>query len=419
MIGLRADEERVVEVSALVNTDDLRFGDSVLLNRVSGILMEKLPTYEAQDLILQEVPDISFNDIGGQSQQVEQIRDAIETPYLYPDEYKEFDLSPPKGILLYGPPGCGKTMMASAIANNLAKRIREKTGRDDVRGYFINVKGPELLNKYVGETERKIREVFQKARDKSKEGVPVVIFFDEMDSLFRSRGMGISSDMESTVVPTFLAEIDGIEGLRDVIVIGASNRQDLLDPAVLRPGRLDVKIKVDRPTEDDAIDIFSKYLCIGIPIDSELLAEYDGDEKKALDSVILAAINEMYMTTDDNKFIEVTYARGEREMLYFKDFVSGAMIRNIVDRAKKSAVKRLIKNSSKGSGEKGLRLDDLIQAIREEYKENEDLPNTTNPDDWAKISGRKGERIVNIRAMTDEPEKKKKEIKTVKGGAYL
>ena len=419
LIGLRADEERVVEVSALVNTDDLRFGDSVLLNRVSGILMEKLPTYEAQDLILQEVPDISFNDIGGQSQQVEQIRDAIETPYLYPDEYKEFDLSPPKGILLYGPPGCGKTMMASAIANNLAKRIREKTGRDDVRGYFINVKGPELLNKYVGETERKIREVFQKARDKSKEGVPVVIFFDEMDSLFRSRGMGISSDMESTVVPTFLAEIDGIEGLRDVIVIGASNRQDLLDPAVLRPGRLDVKIKVDRPTEDDAIDIFSKYLCIGIPIDSELLTEYDGDEKKALDSVILAAINEMYMTTDDNKFIEVTYARGEREMLYFKDFVSGAMIRNIVDRAKKSAVKRLIKNSSKGSGEKGLRLDDLIQAIREEYKENEDLPNTTNPDDWAKISGRKGERIVNIRAMTDEPEKKKKEIKTVKGGAYL
>ena len=419
LIGLRADEERVVEVSALVNTDDLRFGDSVLLNRVSGILMEKLPTYETQDLILQEVPDISFNDIGGQIEQVEQIRDAIETPYLYPDEYKEFDLSPPKGILLYGPPGCGKTMMASAIANNLAKRIREKTGRDDVRGYFINVKGPELLNKYVGETERKIREVFQKARDKSKEGVPVVIFFDEMDSLFRSRGMGISSDMESTVVPTFLAEIDGIEGLRDVIVIGASNRQDLLDPAVLRPGRLDVKIKVDRPTEDDAIDIFSKYLCIGIPIDSELLAEYDGDEKKALDSVILAAINEMYMTTDDNKFIEVTYARGEREMLYFKDFVSGAMIRNIVDRAKKSAVKRLIKNSSKGSGEKGLRLDDLIQAIREEYKENEDLPNTTNPDDWAKISGRKGERIVNIRAMTDEPEKKKKEIKTVKGGAYL
>ena len=419
LIGLRADEERVVEVSALVNTNDLRFGDSVLLNRVSGILMEKLPTYEAQDLILQEVPDISFNDIGGQIEQVEQIRDAIETPYLYPDEYKEFDLSPPKGILLYGPPGCGKTMMASAIANNLAKRIREKTGRDDVRGYFINVKGPELLNKYVGETERKIREVFQKARDKSKEGVPVVIFFDEMDSLFRSRGMGISSDMESTIVPTFLAEIDGIEGLRDVIVIGASNRQDLLDPAVLRPGRLDVKIKVDRPTEDDAIDIFSKYLCIGIPIDSELLAEYDGDEKKALDSVILAAINEMYMTTDDNKFIEVTYARGEREMLYFKDFVSGAMIRNIVDRAKKSAVKRLIKNSSKGSGEKGLRLDDLIQAIREEYKENEDLPNTTNPDDWAKISGRKGERIVNIRAMTDEPEKKKKEIKTVKGGAYL
>merc|ERR1712000_453478 len=261
LISLRADEERVVEVSERVKVSDLKFGDAVLLNRVSGILMEKLPKYEIEDLMLEEVPDISFNEIGGQDEQIENIRDAIETPYLYPEEYKEFDLSPPKGILLYGPPGCGKTMMASAIANNLAKRIREKTGRDDVKGYFINVKGPELLNKYVGETERKIREVFQKARDKSKEGVPVVIFFDEMDSLFRSRGMGISSDMESTVVPTFLAEIDGIEGLRDVIVIGASNRQDLLDPAVLRPGRLDIKIKVARPeTEEDARDIFSKYL---------------------------------------------------------------------------------------------------------------------------------------------------------------
>ncbi len=418
LIGLRADEERVVEISEQIDVTDLKFGDSVLLNRTSGVLMEKLPKYEVQDLMLEKIPDVSFDDIGGQDQQLENIRDAIETPYLYPDEYKEFDLLPPKGILLYGPPGCGKTMMASAIANNLAKRIREKTGREDVQGYFINVKGPELLNKYVGETERKIREVFQKARDKSKEGVPVVIFFDEMDSLFRSRGMGISSDMESTVVPTFLAEIDGIEGLRDVVVIGASNRQDLLDPAVLRPGRLDVKIKVDRPTEEEARDIFSKYLGVGLPIDSELLSEYD-DEQKALDSIIRIATEEMYSTTEDNRFIEVTYARGEREMLYFKDFVSGAMIRNIVDRAKKAAVKRLIENSSTELGRKGLRLEDLKGATREEYKENEDLPNTTNPDDWAKISGRKGERIVNIRAMTDEPEKRKKEIKTIKGGAYL
>ena len=417
LISLRADEERVVEVSERVKVSDLKFGDAVLLNRVSGILMEKLPKYEIEDLMLEEVPDISFNEIGGQDEQIENIRDAIETPYLYPEEYKEFDLSPPKGILLYGPPGCGKTMMASAIANNLAKRIREKTGREDVKGYFINVKGPELLNKYVGETERKIREVFQKARDKSKEGVPVVIFFDEMDSLFRSRGMGISSDMESTVVPTFLAEIDGIEGLRDVIVIGASNRQDLLDPAVLRPGRLDIKIKVARPeTEEDARDIFSKYLRPDLPIAPETVAKYDNDPQQAIDHLIQTAVGEMYTATDDNKFIEVTYARGEREMLYFKDFISGAMIRNIVDRAKKSAIKRLI---DEGDGGRGLRLEDIKSAIQEEYKENEDLPNTTNPDDWAKISGRKGERIVNIRAMTNEPERKKKEVKAVKGGAYL
>ncbi|MDP6746435.1 MAG: proteasome ATPase [Candidatus Poribacteria bacterium] len=417
LISLRADEERVVEVSEQVKVSDLKFGDAVLLNRVSGILMEKLPKYEIEDLMLEEVPDISFNEIGGQDEQIENIRDAIETPYLYPEEYKEFNLSPPKGILLYGPPGCGKTMMASAIANNLAKRIREKTGREDVKGYFINVKGPELLNKYVGETERKIREVFQKARDKSKEGVPVVIFFDEMDSLFRSRGMGISSDMESTVVPTFLAEIDGIEGLRDVIVIGASNRQDLLDPAVLRPGRLDIKIKVARPeTEEEARDIFSKYLRPDLPIAPETVAEHDNNSQQAIDHLIKTAVGEMYTTTDDNKFIEVTYARGEREMLYFKDFISGAMIRNIVDRAKKSAIKRLI---DKGDEGKGLHLEDIKSAIQEEYKENEDLPNTTNPDDWAKISGRKGERIVNIRAMTNEPEHKKKEVKAVKGGAYL
>jgi len=417
LISLRADEERVVEVSERVKVSDLKFGDAVLLNRVSGILMEKLPEHEIEDLMLEEVPDISFNEIGGQDEQIENIRDAIETPYLYPEEYKEFDLSPPKGILLYGPPGCGKTMMASAIANNLAKRIREKTGREDVKGYFINVKGPELLNKYVGETERKIREVFQKARDKSKEGVPVVIFFDEMDSLFRSRGMGISSDMESTVVPTFLAEIDGIEGLRDVIVIGASNRQDLLDPAVLRPGRLDIKIKVARPeTEEDARDIFSKYLRPDLPIAPETVAKYDNDPQQAIDHLIQTAVGEMYTATDDNKFIEVTYARGEREMLYFKDFISGAMIRNIVDRAKKTAIKRLIDEGDEG---KGLRLEDIKTAIQEEYKENEDLPNTTNPDDWAKISGRKGERIVNIRAMTNEPERKKKEVKAIKGGAYL
>ena len=416
LVNMRADEERVVEISDPLDKEELKFGDNVMLNPITGMVMEKLPKLEVEDLLLEEVPDIRYSDIGGLNEQIEAIRDAIETPYLYPDEYKEFQLKPPKGVLLYGPPGCGKTLIAKAVANSLAARVREQTGRDDVESYFINIKGPELLNKYVGETERKIREVFQKAKDKSKEGVPVIIFFDEMDSLFRSRGMGISSDMESTVVPQFLAEIDGVEGLRDVVVIGASNRQDLLDPAVLRPGRLDIKIKVDRPEAEGAKDIFSIYLTPDLPIAPSVLEKFDGDREKAAQSLSEQAIEQMYATTDENKFIEVTYNRGERETLYFKDFASGAMIENIVDRAKKMAIKRLIDSEGK---EKGIALDDLEMAIQEEYKENEDLPNTTNPDDWAKISGRKGDRIVNIKALTHEPEPKRRDVRTVKGGAYL
>lgn len=417
VVSLRTDEEQVVRISAALKDEILKTGDSVLLNHTSGMLLEKLPKRELDDLLLEKVPDISYADIGGLDTQIEAIRDAIEMPYLYPDEYREFDLTPPKGVLLYGPPGCGKTLIARAVANNLAESIRQKTGRNNVRGYFINIKGPELLNKYVGETERKIREVFQKARDKSKEGYPVVIFFDEMDSLFRSRGMGISSDMESTLVPQFLAEIDGVENLRDVIVIGASNRQDLLDPAVLRPGRLDIKIKIDRPNIDGAKDIFAIYLTSDLPFAQEEVDKFNGDTASISEHFISAAVDEMYATTDDNKFIEVTYTRGERETLFFKDFVSGAMIRNIVSRAKKTAIKRLIDSEGK---KKGISLDDLKTAIREEYRENEDLPNTTNPDDWAKISGRKGEKIVNIRALINEPEPRKRpDVRVSKGGTYL
>ena len=417
IVSLRADEERVVEISEPLREETLKLGDNVLLNHSTGMIMEKLPKTEVEDLLLEVVPDISYSDIGGLDDQIEAIRDAIETPYLYPDEYKEFALTPPKGILLYGPPGCGKTLIAKAVAHSLATRVRQQTGRDDIKGYFINIKGPELLNKYVGETERKIREVFQKASEKSKEGVPVIIFFDEMDSLFRSRGMGISSDMESTLVPQFLAEIDGVESLRDVVVVGASNRQDLLDPAVLRPGRLDIKIKIDRPTAEGAKDIFAKYLTPDLPIAPSELEPFGNDGEKTVQHLIDQAIDEMYATTEENKFIEVTYARGERDILYFKDFVSGAMIENIVSRAKKMAIKRLISSDGK---EKGMTFDNLKSAIQEEYKENEDLPNTTNPDDWAKISGRKGEKIVNIRALVNESERnKRKDVRVIKGGAYL
>ena len=417
VISLRTDEEQVVRISEALRDETLKTGDSVLLNHTSGMLLEKLPKRELDDLLLEEVPDISYADIGGLDNQIEAIRDAIEMPYLYPNEYKEFDLTPPKGVLLYGPPGCGKTLIARAVANCLAERVRQQTNREDIRGYFINIKGPELLNKYVGETERKIREVFLKAREKSKEGFPVVIFFDEMDSLFRSRGMGISSDMESTLVPQFLAEIDGVDNLRDVIVIGASNRQDLLDPAVLRPGRLDIKIKIDRPNLDGAKDIFSIYLTPDLPFAKEEIERFDGNTVDITEHLISEAVDEMYATTEENRFIEVTYTRGERETLFFKDFVSGAMIRNIVSRAKKMAIKRLISSERK---EKGISLDDLKTAIREEYRENEDLPNTTNPDDWAKISGRKGEKIVNIRALINEPETRRNpDMRVSTGGTYL
>lgn len=417
IVSLRTDEERVVRIAESLKEVPLKTGDNVLLNHTTSMLMEKLPKREVEDLLLEEVPDIGYTDIGGLDTQIEAIRDAIELPYLYPKEYEEFNLSPPKGVLLYGPPGCGKTLIARAVASSIAERVRKESGNDEVRGYFINIKGPELLNKYVGETERKIREVFQKARDKSREGFPVIIFFDEMDSLFRSRGMGISSDMESTLVPQFLSEIDGVENLRDVIVIGASNRQDLLDPAVLRPGRLDIKIKIDRPNEEGAKDIFAIYLTPELPFAEHSCQQFAGDTQAVADHFIDEAVREMYATTDDNRFIEVTYARGERETLFFKDFVSGAMIENIVSRAKKAAIKRFI--GSNGT-DKGMCLDDLKAAIREEYHENEDLPNTTNPDDWAKISGRKGEKIVNIRALINEPARdKKQDTRVTRGGTFL
>jgi proteasome-associated ATPase len=344
---------------------------------------------------------------------VQILRDAIELPYLHPEVFAEHKLHPPKGILLYGPPGCGKTLIAKAVANSLAKRIEERSGRQ-TPAYFLNVKGPELLNKYVGETEHKIREVFKRAREKASEDVPVVIFFDEMDSLFRMRGSGISSDMEATVVAQFLSEIDGVESLKNVIVIGASNRQDLIDPAVLRPGRLDLKVKVSRPDKAAAFEIFTKYFTPDLPLHATMSQRYGSDLARAVEQMLRETIEKMYSTGDENKFLEVTYAKGEREIFYFKDFSSGAMIENIVARAKKMAVKRLI-----DSGERGIRVEDLHTAVRDEFKENEDLPNTTNPDDWARISGRKGERIINVRTLITGISRKERSIENVDSGQYL
>jgi proteasome-associated ATPase len=392
----RADEERVCELADSLLGMKLRPGDTLLMDPRAGLLVEKLPRPEVEDLLLEEVPDISYDDVGGLDSQIEQIADAVELPFLHAELFAEHKLPAPKGILLYGPPGCGKTLIAKAVANSLAKKVAERVGGPTgARGqsYFINIKGPELLNKYVGETERQIRLVFQRAREKSEEGWPVIVFFDEMDSMFRTRGTGISSDMESTIVPQLLAEIDGVEGLRNVIVIGATNREDLIDPAILRPGRLDVKIKIERPNADAARQIFHRYLTDDIPLSATEIASH-ASLTAALDSMIDQTVEAMYATDETNRFLEVTYQNGEKEILYYKDFSSGAMIENIVRRAKKLAIKRLI-----AGGERGVCTQDLLASIRQEYKEHEDLPNTTNPDDWAKISGKKGERIVFIRTL--------------------
>jgi proteasome-associated ATPase len=412
----RADEERVCELSAELMLEKLRAGDHVLMEGRSGLLLEKLPRPEVEELVLEEVPDVSYDDVGGLDDQIEMIKDAIELPYLYGDLFKEHELQPPKGILLYGPPGCGKTLIAKAVANSLSKRVAEKTGNTGAKSYFLNIKGPELLNKYVGETERQIRLIFQRAREKSEEGNPVIVFFDEMDSLFRTRGTGISSDIESTIVPQLLAEIDGVELLKNVIVIGASNREDLIDPAILRPGRLDVKIKIERPDVSSAKQIFLQYLTTNLPIGDAELKRAGGDPEKAVKYMVDQAVEHMYDEGDDNKFLEVTYQNGDKELLYFKDFSSGAMIENIVRRAKKLSIKRSI-----AGDEMGIITTDLTESIRQEFREHEDLPNTTNPDDWAKISGKKGERIVYVRTILSKGDKDEggRQIERVTTGQYL
>ncbi|MDQ1290985.1 MAG: proteasome-associated ATPase [Nitrospirota bacterium] len=412
LVTLHFDEEKVAELADPLLVERLSVGDHLLYDPRSGYVIEKLPKSESEELVLEEVPDVDYEHIGGLQKELEHVRDAVELPFLHAELFADFKLSAPKGVLLYGPPGCGKTLIAKAVANSIAKKLGHLTGKE-IRSYFLHVKGPELLNKYVGESERQVREVFKKAKERAADGNPVIVFFDEMDALFRTRGTGISSDIESTIVPQFLSEIDGVERLRNVIVIGASNRQDLIDPAVLRAGRLDVKVKVGRPDAAAARDIFSKYVSTELPFAPEELAQHGGDRKALVEKLTTLTVDAMYAASEENKFIEVTYANGEKEVLYFKDFASGALIEGIVSRAKKYAVKRAIAKEGVG-----LRSEDLIRAIREEFKEHEDLPNTTNPDDWAKVAGKKGEKIVHLRTISGGPTESR-QIETVTTGHYL
>jgi proteasome-associated ATPase len=410
----RGDDELVATLSGSLLDEPIRAGDPLLIDPRSNVALEKLPKEEVEELVLEEIPDVSYEDIGGLEGQIEAIRDAVELPFLYAELFQEHQLEAPKGVLLYGPPGCGKTLIAKAVARSLADKVKERTGRQDAHSYFLNIKGPELLNKYVGETERQIRQIFQRAKERSEEGLPVIVFFDEMDSIFRTRGSGISSDVESTIVPQLLSELDGVETLKNVIVIGASNREDLIDPAILRPGRLDVKIKIERPNAGQSADIMSKYLNPSVPIHPEDVDRAKGDVKSATARMIQSTVDRMYSEADDNRFLEVTYASGDKEILYFKDFNSGAMIENIVRRAKKEAIKRFL-----STGEKGIKSEDLSRAIRDEFKENEDLPNTTNPDDWARISGKKGERIVYVRTLLGDGDSEGRQVERVSAGQYL
>ncbi len=390
LVGAPGDDEQVYTLGQELIDAGVRVGDAVVVDTRSHFALQIVEKPEVSSLLLEEVPDITYSDIGGLSDQIGQIQDAVELPFEHPQLYTEHGLKPPKGILLYGPPGCGKTLIAKAVANSLADRSGAGAGR---KTYFLNIKGPELLDKYVGETERQLRIIFARAREKASAGFPVVVFFDEMESLFRTRGTGKSSDVETTIVPQLLTEIDGVEKLDNVIVIGASNREDLIDPAILRPGRLDVKIRIERPDAAAASDIFEKYITADLPLHPSVL-EGHASRAEAVAALIGYCVERMYAQTPENEFVEVTYADGSKEVLHFSDFASGAMIHNIVDRAKKGAIKTLL-----DSGERGLRREHFAAAIAEEFSEHEDLPNTTNPDEWARISGRKGERVTHLRMM--------------------
>ncbi|WP_175557503.1 proteasome ATPase [Raineyella antarctica] len=366
LVSTGTDREEVLHRAASLDAEHLRVGQALLVDTKAGLALDRVPTTDVADLILEETPDVAYEDIGGLGPQIEQIRDAVELPFKHRELFGTYDLTPPKGILLYGPPGCGKTMIAKAVAHSLSGE-----GGAEGRSYFFNIKGPQLLNKYVGESERQIRVVFQRARDKATTGAPVVIFFDEMESIFRTRGTGLSSDVETTIVPQLLAEIDGVEQLANVIVIGASNREDMIDPAILRPGRFDVKVRIRRPDRAAARDIFTRYLSDRVPIRA-------GESREVM---VAAALDRLYATDASAEVFEITYASGATATIRYGDLASGALIESIVARAKKLAIKEVL-----AGGPTGVSTEQLLRATQIQFADHTDLP-TADPADWARIIG--------------------------------
>lgn len=379
----------VARISGALDADTLTTGDSVTYDSRMQMVTSLVPSTDAQELVLEEVPDITYSNIGGLSSQIALMRDAVELPFLHPEVYREHELTPPKGILLYGPPGNGKTLIAKAVANSLATRAAELSGKSKKTGYFLNIKGPELLDKYVGETERQIRDIFSAAREKAQAGNPVVVFFDEMESLFRTRGTGRSSDVETTIVPQLLAEIDGVESLDNVIVIGATNREDMIDPAVLRPGRLDVKIRINRPDRVGATEIFALYLTEGLPINDEEVTRA-GSKQAGIETMIETVVDALFSADPKNRYIRVNLENGVSRWLTRGDFLSGAVVRNIVDHAKKQAIKSFL-----AGGAKGITTQHLLEAARVEFEDQVEVPQISEIQDVLSTLNVR-QRVINV-----------------------
>jgi proteasome-associated ATPase len=386
---------RVVVRSTDLLESPLKVGDEVRMEPSYRVALEQFAQRQVRDYYLEEVPEIPWEKIGGQEEAIRLIRDTIEMPLLYPELYARFEKKSLKGILLYGPPGCGKTLIGKATAYNLTREYRDRTQRE-VKEYFMYINGPKILNMWLGESERIVREIFAQAREKAGEGYLVFIFIDEAESILRTRSSGRYLNIANTVVPQFAAEMDGLVALENVVVMLTSNRPDYIDPAILRPERIDRKVKIGRPDRRAARDIVSIYLHPAIPLDPDVVREQGGDMGAARDALIDGAIAQLFRRNEDTEFLEVHLRNGSVETLYWKDLLSGALLMSVVERAKDFAIKRSIE---KQSHDEGVSADDLARAIRLEYKENEIFPKTDTQEDWLKLLDYEPENVVSLRPI--------------------